>query len=45
LASADGTEPPAGRITVSQRGNEVIVRTYTASGEPDYIGFNLIVAC
>ena len=39
-------EPPPGRITVGDAGdNAVSVKTFNAAGEPDQIGFSLIVAC
>jgi hypothetical protein len=39
-------QPPAGRITVqSGGGNNVLVRTYNAAGDPAEAPFHLIVAC
>ena len=43
---AEASEPPpTGHITVSQEGDNVLVRTFNGNGEPTNIGFNLIVAC
>ena len=39
-------QPPAGRITVQAGGgNNVLVRTYNAAGDPAEAPFHLIVAC
>jgi hypothetical protein len=38
-------DPPAGRITVAQSGDEVRVRTYDKDGAADDSGFHLIVVC
>jgi hypothetical protein len=40
------TDPPAGRITVTANSDgTLLVRVYNAAGNPDLIGFNLIVIC
>lgn len=41
----NGNEPPAGRVTVSAQGRDVVVKRFNAAGDPEDIGFNLIVAC
>jgi hypothetical protein len=38
-------DPPAGRITVAQSGDEVRVRTYDIDGNADDSGFHLLVVC
>ena len=43
--NAEDRDPPPGRITVAQTGDDVLVRTYDRDGNPENIGFNLIVAC
>jgi hypothetical protein len=45
LANVDGTEPPAGRITVGREGGDVLVRTFDAAGNPTFLPFHLTVAC
>ena len=48
LASVEGgipVEPPPGRITVARSNGRVLVRTYDAAGNPDWLPFHLIVAC
>jgi hypothetical protein len=45
LGSADGTTVVPGRVTVTDVGGRVEVRTYDASGNPGDLPFHLIVAC
>jgi hypothetical protein len=45
LATVDGPNPPAGRVTVSREAGRVVVRTYNTAGDPQRLGFHLIVAC
>ena len=43
---AEAAEPPPnGHLTVSQEGDNVLVKTFDGDGKPFNIGFNLIVAC
>jgi hypothetical protein len=38
-------DPGAGRIVVAVQGNLVAVETYNAAGAPEFLPFNVIVAC
>jgi hypothetical protein len=38
-------QPPAGRVTLSVSGREVVVKTYDATGSPSPVGFHLLGAC
>jgi hypothetical protein len=38
-------DPPPGRITVAETGDEVRVHTYGADGTADDSGFHLLVVC
>ena len=38
-------DPGPGRIVVAIEDNRVAVETFTANGAPDFLPFNLIVAC
>jgi len=45
LGSTDGSDVPPGRITVSQVGGKVAVKTFDAAGNAADLPFQLIVAC
>jgi len=45
LATIEGVVPPAGRVTVARDAGRIVVRTYNAAGDPQRLGFHLIVAC
>ena len=42
---SDPTTPPPGRVTVGAEGENVLVRTFNAAGNAEFLPFHLIVAC